>query len=128
MGSCFGCFRKDPKSDSALNKAKKMKKTKFNKTINRNALKKLITKKDQQKLSQQFFELKMLLTDKYSVFTEIIEKLFLTGIGGINADNISSKGIKCIVSVSFESSDYDLKGVQYIRIPVSFYANRLIDF
>ena len=87
MGSCCGCGRK-PDPNDVLEAAKLMKMTKKGKTICRRIRYRFETNKDRQMFMDKLLQLKLILTDKYSNFTKITFRVFLTGIGGIIQENI----------------------------------------
>ena len=140
MGSCCGCC-----SEKAKNKAKvKPKRLTFKKKESpKNSLIKLASLRRQtasgcpvnrvvkrslntRKVLEGFKinpkvnpKIKQISSQPFSDFTQIDEHLFLTGFWGLSKENIDNNNIKCIISIAYEMPEFQLKGIECIRLPVS---------
>ena len=135
MGNFCCCFGSKPKKStsqtkrlkelSPLKRAKLMKKTMNGKDINQEIHTKLISRAQQNLLRKTTYELDVLLSEPYNLFSKITDNLFLTGVGGINAENIKDNNIKHIINVTYELPIYNVPGVESIKIPVKICFDKL---
>ncbi|CAG2117325.1 unnamed protein product [Medioppia subpectinata] len=59
-----------------------------------------------------------LLSPPYSAVNKITDNVYLTGVGGIVRENIVGLRISCIINATYEAPNYDVKGLECIRVPI----------
>ena len=117
MGAfCCSCCRSSKPEEKAV--IHTLQKTKTGNIINEKIVRKFVTQEEQNILKKQTFDLKILLSPPYNSFDKITNYLYLTGFGGINAQNLKNHNIKHVLNVTYELPYYDVPGYECIKIPV----------
>ncbi|CAG2107245.1 unnamed protein product, partial [Medioppia subpectinata] len=124
MGCCSSCCSSDSKIDSKkypnLYKASKMTKTAFHRSdITIQTVKKLTTRAQQDMAKAKSPEgVVEIFSPPYSVVDKITDNVYLTGAGGMIRENIVGLRISCIINATYEVPNYDVKGLECIRVPI----------
>ncbi|CAG2107692.1 unnamed protein product [Medioppia subpectinata] len=122
-GSCSDCCsdsKIDRKKYPNLYKASKMTKTAFHRSdITIQTVKKLTTRAQQDMAKAKSPEgVVEIFSPPYSVVDKITDNVYLTGAGGMIRENIVSLKISCIINATYEVPNYDVKGLECIRVPI----------
>ena len=126
---CCTCSRKKSKKNYLQN-AQKMTITEKGEQISTRINTQFLTFKELEDKRKQMInngnETANLFHQPYNQLSQINDNLYLSGVGAIYEENITSKNIKCLIEVTFEGATYKVKGIQFYRIPVSFVTLHLL--
>ncbi|CAG2109420.1 unnamed protein product, partial [Medioppia subpectinata] len=59
-----------------------------------------------------------ILSHPYNAVDKITDNVYVTGVGGMIRENIVGLKISCIINATYEVPNYDVKGLECIRVPI----------
>ena len=105
-----------------LDSANKMTKTLNGNVINSKTKYRFVTKRDMEDIARDTNtndQIRVIISPPFSDFTQVKPNLYMTSIGGMVRENINTNHIKVIISVTHEAPKYWVRGIHFVRIPVS---------
>ena len=123
MGCCASKKQLSPlKSGTLLFAAQSMRRTpKSNHTVNPKVWKKAMLKEEIDRMASDpntSEDYRMIFAPPFSEYSKLTKYLYLSGIGGLTQENLSSIGITLIINATYEWPNVEPQGVQCIKVPV----------
>ena len=121
MGVKYSKFEHLKTIDSPLNQAQLMKMTRSGLQINQDVTTKPLNRRTIEKLKQNQKtapDVLIILSPPFCDVDRITDHLYLTGMGGLTEENLSTLNITCIVNATYEMPLLRMKGIESYRVPV----------
>ncbi|XP_027197922.2 dual specificity protein phosphatase 21-like [Dermatophagoides pteronyssinus] len=121
MGSKYSKYEHLKTIESPLNQAQGLKITRSGLQINQEVTNKPLNKKMVEKLRRNpktAPDVLIILNPPFCDIDRITDNLYLTGMGGLTEENISTLNITLIINATYEMPLLRMKGVDSFRVPV----------